>query len=173
MITIKRTVFLDLDDVVADWLGAACQILNLTWERNKELIPVSEWEKLVAHERFYRDLPVLDGAHDLVQWAVEFTESNNMGLAFLTALPPDGSVPYCREDKIHWVNTHFPHVPLTFGPYPADKPKHCKPGDILIDDRPENCRAWEEAGGIAHLYVSWDECKNWIESVLVDQYGNN
>ncbi len=170
MTTRTRMIFLDLDDVVADWLGRACSILNLEWERDKELIPVSEWEKLIKHERFYRDLPLREGAYELVSWAEDFAHRNEYDVTFLTALPPDGSVPYCREDKIHWVNTHFPHIPLVFGPYPKDKILHCRPGDILIDDRPENCAEWCQAGGIAHMYVSWEECRKWIEATLV-QYG--
>jgi hypothetical protein len=36
-----------------------------------------------------------------------------------------------------------------FGPYSKDKHQHCRPGDILIDDRSSNIEEWQAAGGIA------------------------
>ena len=172
MTTRTRMIFLDLDDVVADWIGAAKIHLNLDWPwtRGGPMIPQADWDRLCFHDRFYRDLPVAEGGHDLVRWAVDFAKKNDMEAAFLTALPLDGRVPFCKQDKIHWVNTHFPHVPLTFGPYPQDKQKHCQPGDILIDDRPENCEQWRAVGGIAHQYRSWEDCQAWINTTFNESF---
>ena len=40
-------------------------------------------------------------------------------------------------------------LPVHFGPYSEDKKKHCIAGDILVDDRPDNCQSWKEVGGVA------------------------
>jgi hypothetical protein len=52
-------------------------------------------------------------------------------------------------DKILWAQERYPDIPVHFGPYSEDKQKHCVPGDILVDDRPDNCQSWRDAGGIA------------------------
>ena len=59
-------IYLDMDDVVADWMVTARAIVNRNWEYG-ERIPAEDWDKVKAKERFYRDLPLKPGAHELVQ----------------------------------------------------------------------------------------------------------
>ena len=62
------------------------------------------------------------------------------------------------------VNEHFPNIPVFFGPFSYDKYRHCaSPEDILIDDRTSNCEEWISAGGKAHIYRNWPDCKVWLE----------
>lgn len=159
-------IYLDMDDVVADWMAEARRIVNRSWEYG-ERIPDKDWDKVRAKERFYRDLPLKAGAHELVQFcrdAVANGQADN--LAFLTALPHDYSVPFAPMDKVNWGAQHFPGIPVFIGPYSHDKWRHCKPGDILIDDRTSNCEEWVRAGGQAHIYRTWEECKPWLAGVL-------
>ena len=159
-------IYLDMDDVVADWMPAARTIVNRNWAYG-ERIPDSDWNKVKAKERFYRDLPLKPGAHELVDYcknavATELAD----GLFFLTALPHDYSMPFASYDKIAWAQQHFPNIPVFFGPFSHDKWRHCKPGDILIDDRTGNCEEWIEAGGRAHIYRQWPECHTWLQEIL-------
>ena len=162
----KTSIFIDIDDVCADWLGAACDYLDFKWDDTNSYIPLDRWDTLLEHQRFYRDLPLKEGAIELVDWATEYTAAHNMNLAFLTAVPHapyNTDIPYIYQDKIHWVSQHFPSIPVFFGPYSMDKHLHCRPGDILIDDRRDNCADWVAAGGIAHIYTTWEDCKAWID----------
>ena len=84
-------------------------------------------------------------------------------LRFLTALPHDYSVPFAVYDKVQWADRYFPGVPMFIGPYSHDKWRHCRPGDILIDDRTSNCEEWTREGGKAHIYRTWEACKPWLE----------
>ena len=157
-------IYLDMDDVVADWHEAAQQFLNLRWNVEGERIPKEEWDKLKQHARFYRDLPLKEGAHDLVQWCREAVDKKlATGLAFLSAIPKDNDMQFAPQDKVWWANDHFPGIPVFIGPYSHDKHMHCEPGDILIDDRMTNCLEWENAGGKAHIYRNWPSCKIWLE----------
>lgn len=159
-------IYLDMDDVVADWMGEARRLVNRNWNYG-ERIPDSDWSKVKAKARFYRDLPLKESAHDLVQYCHEAVSNKRAeGLAFLTALPHDYSVPYAASDKVFWANIHFPGIPVFLGPYSHDKWRHCKPGDILIDDRTSNCEEWIRAEGKAHIYRTWAECKPWLEEQL-------
>jgi hypothetical protein len=70
-------------------------------------------------------------------------------LMFLTAVPKGNDVKWAFYDKVNWATTHYPDIPVMFGPYSHDKHVHCKLGDVLIDDRTSNCEEWRHAGGVA------------------------
>ena len=159
-------LYLDMDDVVADWMPAARAIVNRNWDYG-ERIPESDWSKVKAKQRFYRDLPVKPGADELVKFCKDALVNGLVDeLRFLTALPHDYSVPFAAYDKVLWAQERFPNIPVLFGPYSHDKWKHCQPGDILIDDRHSNCHEWRSAGGHAHEYRTWEACKPWLESII-------
>jgi len=162
-------IYLDVDDVVADWMATARAIVNRNWNYG-ERIPDAEWNKVKAKTRFYKDLPLKDNALDLVQYCLEAVSNKQAdGLAFLTALPHGNDVPFAVYDKVHWCDNHFPGIPMFIGPYSHDKWQHCKPGDILIDDRVSNCEEWTRAGGHSHIYRTWEACKPWLDSILINK----
>jgi hypothetical protein len=68
---------------------------------------------------------------------------------FLTAVPHYNDVHWAFWDKMLWAQERYPDIPVHFGPYSQDKQKHCQPGDILVDDRPDNCENWIRVGGVA------------------------
>jgi len=159
-------LYLDMDDVVADWMPAARAIVNRNWDYG-ERIPESDWSKVKAKSRFYRDLPIKPGAHELVEYCRDLkAEGLIEDLRFLTALPHDYSVPFAAYDKVLWAMERFERIPVLFGPYSHDKWRHCTPGDILIDDRTSNCEEWIREGGQAHIYRTWEECKPWLENIV-------
>jgi hypothetical protein len=161
-------IYLDMDDVVADWMPAARAIVNRNWNYG-ERIPDSDWNKVKAKSRFYRDLPIKPGAHDLVEFCQKaLSEGKITDLKFLTALPHDYSVPLASYDKVLWAHERFPGIPVLFGPYSHDKWRHCEPGDVLIDDRTSNCEEWIREGGHAHIYRNWENCKPWLEALILN-----
>jgi 5'(3')-deoxyribonucleotidase len=172
----QRSLYLDMDDVVADWMTEAKNYLQAEWAKGTYM-PAQNWDVLKNHTRFYRHLPLLPGAVELVDWARATAKKNDWHLAFLTAIPHDNSVPYVAHDKVHWAHERFPDIPVLFGPYSFDKQMHCNQGDILIDDRTENCVEWRNAGGIAHQYTTWEECQKWINEdlwmIIEEQQGYN
>jgi 5'(3')-deoxyribonucleotidase len=160
-------IYLDMDDVVADWIAHAQNLLNMRWDdKAGERIPQSDWDRLKDNVHFYRTLPLKAGAKELVDYCRELTQSTGGHLRFLTALPHDYSVPLAASDKVFWAQEHFPDVPVTLGPFSHDKWRHCKnPTDILIDDRVSNCSEWIGAGGQAHIYRDWPTCRAWFQEL--------
>lgn len=159
-------IFLDMDDVVADWMSVAKAAVGRDWEYG-ERIPEHDWAKVKANKRMYHDLPLKEGAPELVAYCRNLlTEGKISGLYFLTALPHDYSMPYAAQDKVYWANEYFAGIPVFFGPFSHDKWRYCREGDILIDDRHANCSDWRAQGGLAHEYRNWNNCKVWLESVL-------
>ena len=161
-------IYLDMDDVVADWYNEAQNLLGMRWKNHHERIPTEDWDQLKQNSRFYRDLPLKEGARELFKWVCLYVIRNapDADVRFLTALPRGDDMPWAVYDKVMWAQDYFPNIPVFIGPYSTDKWKHCKPGDILIDDRTDNCEQWENAGGHAHIYRNWAECKKWLEELL-------
>lgn len=160
-------IYLDMDDVVADWHEAAQQFLQRRWDKDGERIPQEEWNKIKNWSRFYLDLPLKPHAHELVDYCRNLViKKKAEDLFFLTALPHDYSMPYAAHDKVWWAHRHFPNIPVFLGPFSHDKWRHCQPGDILIDDRHSNCSEWRSQGGLAHEYRTWEQCKPWLEEIF-------
>jgi 5'(3')-deoxyribonucleotidase len=160
-------IYLDMDDVVADWHTAAQDMLKMRWNKDNERIPQEDWDRIKNDSHFYRNLPLKPGAKELVQHCRDAVVSGKAkALFFLTALPHDYSMPDAASDKVWWAHDHFPGITVYLGPFSHDKWRHCKPGDILIDDRTSNCYEWEVAGGRAHIYRTWEACKPWLEQTL-------
>lgn len=161
-------IYLDMDDVVADWHSHAQHVIQKRWNKNGHRIPQAEWNRVKEDLRFYRNLPLMKGAHELVNMCQTYINKNSQyHLRFLTALPRDYSMPLAAQDKVWWAHENFPGVDVTIGPFSYDKWRHCKNiGDILIDDRHSNCDEWQAAGGISHIYTTWENCKPWLENIL-------
>lgn len=166
-------IYLDMDDVVADWRTAAEDVIKFYKFPNGDpysRIPDEQWQKLKQESRFYRDLPLKANANELVQFCRDVVAN---GLAddvrFLSAIPHNNDMPWAIQDKVWWAHERFPGIPVFLGPYSHDKQDHCQPGDILIDDRTDNCMQWEARGGQAHIYRHWLTCKPWLEGIF---YGN-
>jgi len=159
-------IYLDMDDVVADWMAKAQEVLNMTWPPGEQL-PQTDWDKIKADERFYRHLPLKTGARQLVAWCEDYVNKHKgTEIRFLSALPHDYSMPWAAQDKVYWAREHFPTIPVFLGPFSHDKWRHCRSGDVLIDDRQSNCSEWILVGGQAHVYRTWAECKIWLEETL-------
>lgn len=150
----KNTIYLDMDGVLADFNLAAKQFLSATTtdleqaQRNNRWAR-EQWETLKTNPRFYLTLPKTEFADDLVFVAKLFRDQLNWDLKILTAIPKGNDMPWAFYDKVLWQQQYYPDIPVMFGPYSKDKQSHCNPGDILVDDRWDNCQSWTEKQGRA------------------------
>lgn len=150
-----KTLYLDMDGVVADFDELATQVLGTAAAPNG-IYPEEQWSKIAAHERLYRDLNKTAYADQLVEECEDFALTKGYNLYFLTAVPKGNDVKWSFYDKVLWAQKYWPGIPVMFGPYSKDKWQHCSPGDILIDDRLSNIEEWRAAGGIAIHHTSFD-----------------
>ena len=161
------TIYLDMDDVVADWFGYARVYLKEPLFKDGDILPDVTWRRLKDDQRMYSKLPIKEGAHDLVDWCRNYRDTKGVGLYFLSAIPKGNDMPWAPQDKVFWAQQHFPDIPVFLGPYSYEKYMHCREqGDVLIDDRTSNCEEWRKAGGLAHIYRNWEDCKQWLETEL-------
>ncbi len=149
-----RTIFLDMDGVVADFDSYDSILLGrkIGWDSATDLTD-EEWERLASVDRLYYQFPLMPDATKLVAYVKSLSTRFHVG--FLTAVPRRSTIPSAKDDKQAWVNKYFPGMRMDIGPYSHHKQKWCKPGDILIDDRPSNIEQWTAVGGIA-IYHTGD-----------------
>ena len=145
-----NTFYLDMDGVVADWNQGVSQLLGHGISTDPRAhIPDHEWAQVLEHPRLFRNLPLMKDAAVLVELARAYRDQLGWELLFLTAIPHLNDVPWAFWDKMLWAQEHWPDIPVHFGPRSQEKQVHCTPGDILVDDRPDNCAQWGAAGGLA------------------------
>ena len=135
-----------MDDVTADFKAYANKVLR--GKKTEERWDLAEWARLKDNPRLYRDLDKTPEADQLVNHCRAVCGERGWELKFLSAVPRGNDMPWTFYDKVNWAAKHFPDIPVMFGPYSHDKHTHCKPGDILIDDRTSNMTEWRAAGGI-------------------------
>ncbi len=144
-----KTIYLDMDGVVADWEAGAAEIVGYYSEYPEKPYPQTDWEKIRSHQRIFRDLPKMKRADEMVELARKFRDELDWKLLFLTAVPHYNDIHWAYYDKVMWAHERYPDIPVHFGPFSQDKKNHANPGDILVDDRFDNCNSWREVGGIA------------------------
>ena len=143
------TIYLDMDDVTADFKAYANKTLGK--KQDGEKWPYEDWIKLRDNPRLYRDLEPTPEAPALVEYCRYLRDNCGFKLMFLTAVPKGNDIHWAFYDKVLWAQRYFPDIPVMFGPFSKDKHVHCnaEDQDILIDDRTSNCEEWRQAGGFA------------------------
>jgi 5'(3')-deoxyribonucleotidase len=163
-------IYLDMDDVVADWRAAVEGYVNWQFPGGDQWAPMPEHlrERLYSYRHMYRDLRLKPGAQELVQLCRTAVYSGRaQAVRFLTAVPSNlVRWPYSIQDKVEWAQHYFSDVPVWFSIGGENKYQYCEPGDLLVDDRAINCERWCEAGGEAVHYHSWDKSRTQVELAL-------
>ena len=133
-------LYFDSDGVLADFDAGVEQDLGMSPSDAMDAYGVSAfWEALERLPNFYGFLPLIDGAADLVK------AGESLRPLVLTGCPLGN---WSQSQKINWAANHFPGLPVICCAT-KDKVLFCQDGDILIDDSPKNCAAWEDHGGQA------------------------
>jgi len=144
-----KTLYIDMDGVVADFDKAAMEFIGFDRNPKDHKWKPEEWARIRNCERWFRDLPKTLWADELIDLSRQLRDQCGWRLLFLTAIPAGNDFPYAFNDKILWAQKYYPDITVHFGPYSKDKQSHCKPGDVLVDDRIDNCQQWQDAGGTA------------------------
>lgn len=156
-----------MDGVVADFDEYAMRTLGVP--PSQGIYADDIWKKLASNPRIYKDLNKTPYADQLFFECSKFVRQHNYQLMFLTAVPKGNDVPWAFYDKIYWARHNFPTIPVMFGPYSKDKHRHCKAGDVLIDDRISNIEEWRAAGGIGILHRNYEETLSQLKKLPQNQ----
>ena len=132
-------LFLDCDGVLADVDAGVKDLLGMDARRFEAKHGRGEfWKRLARHGNFYGDLEEMPDAQLLFQ-AVKHLKPT-----ILTGLPLGK---WAAPQKERWAAKHFPGVPI-ITTMARQKHLHMEKGDVLVDDRENHRKLWEDAGGI-------------------------
>jgi len=178
-----NTIFLDMDDVLADFIRGALEIHGITREEFiaqhdgswsiVSTLGLSEeefWLPIIeAGQSFWQELKLTKHATELMQWVTD----QKLDYYILTS---PVSTPQCYAGKYLWLQEFLGPA---FNCYVPTVHKHllAKPGTLLIDDSPSICRTFRDGGGFAIQYptrynsLSWFSCQPVkFVSHIVDSY---
>jgi hypothetical protein len=132
-------LYLDCDGVLADFDRAATAILGAPPRVfQKRHGPAEFWKRLQRHPSFYGSLPLMPDAKEL------FEAVRHLDPIILTGLPRGN---WAAPQKVCWAAEHFPGTRIITC-LAADKRRHARDGDILVDDTLKYRDLWTGAGGI-------------------------
>lgn len=147
-----RTIFLDLDGVLADFDRGVFLATGKTPDQIADDDVM--WAAIKQVPNFFLNLPKMVGADQFVSYVLSIAAYNRCAVSVLTGLPnPDKELADADVQKRSWVATLYPvlatsvHCCLS-----KEKQLFCKPGDVLIDDRRDNITRWKKAGGHGILF---------------------
>lgn len=131
-------LYLDCDGVLADFDKAASELLQMPpTEFEKRHGRPEFWKRLARHPDFYGSLPLMGDAMML------FEAVRHLDPVILTGLPRGD---WAAPQKVRWAAEHFPGTRIITC-LAADKRRHARQGDILVDDTLKYRALWTGAGG--------------------------
>ena len=153
-------IFLDMDGVLTDFIGAALRVHNrddalLNWPRGERDVPkvlgISRnqyWKKIDAlGSDFWANLAPYPWFDELIEMVRE--------IALFTILTTSSLAPSCLDGKVRWLYEKFPKVDRRrFREFIIGEQKHllAQPGRLLIDDAEPNVDAFAAHGGRSILF---------------------
>jgi 5'(3')-deoxyribonucleotidase len=155
------TLYLDVDEVLVDWVGAVLRLLghepqdvHARWSsldpRPWDLFDVIDtsankaWRAIdAAGPSFWAELEPFEWTEQLLETCRDFAPT--------VLLTSPSLHPSSHAGKAEWMQRYFGR---DFRDYLLGSCKHrcAHPGALLIDDSPKNCAAFREHGGRAILF---------------------
>jgi 5'(3')-deoxyribonucleotidase len=148
---VDNRLYYDMDGVLADFDKGARAALGVANTYKFEFVYGTNafWRGLDSDPNFFGNLDMMRDACELL-W-----HTRHLNRAVLTALPKDPvRAPIIDAQKREWVRRFIGAEVPVICCETLDKPKYCKPGDVLIDDRAVNRDNWERAGGLFVVHTS-------------------
>jgi 5'(3')-deoxyribonucleotidase len=164
-----KTVILDMDDTIADCVAHWISILNDRYECNLEREDITDWKiantpkmkeiglsesqifSPMNEVGFFRSLPLKKGAKEGVDILLQ-----RYKVVIATSLPlfrPPGVQLRHAEDKVEWLEEHFPYFVETKNII-ISKRKDLIKGDLLIDDAPQFIKMFQ--GNVLIMDAPWN-----------------
>jgi 5'(3')-deoxyribonucleotidase len=159
-------LFLDCDGVLADFDMAATELLGMPPRQFEKRHGLPEfWKRLARHSDFYGSLPLMPDA------MVLFDAVRHLDPIILTGLPRGD---WAAPQKVRWAAEHFPGTRIITC-LAADKRRHAREGDILVDDTLKYRELWTGAGGIfvhhRNAQATIEELKALVPQAMAEAHG--
>jgi len=158
----KRTVYVDMDGVLADFDRG---FYNITGKSIDTLSDEELWPQIDAYgkAKFFLELPWMSDGKEL--WS--FVIHNFLNVKILSALGKEDKINnQTTKGKTAWLRHNIPSLHSDDIILVANKHKkrhYSKPGDIIIDDTPIVIQEWNKKGGIGILHTSTSKTINQLK----------
>lgn len=158
-----HTIFVDVDEVLANWLAPTLALLGHTvegvaamWDRC-EPRPWDVFQVLMMPpRRGWRVIAEAGAEHWAALPKFAWTDTllarcRAIAPTYLLTSPCVTGAPDCAAGKVAWMQTHFG---VNFRDYLITSQKHllARPDAVLIDDHPDHCKRFAEHGGASILF---------------------
>lgn len=141
-----RRLFLDMDGVLADFDKRAAEVLGMPpGEFERQHGTATFWARLYETPDYFATFDMMPDAPLL--WA----RTRHLAPTVLTGIPQGQ---WAVEQKRRWIAEKLgPDVPVITC-LAKNKSFYCRPGDVLVDDRPQYAALWEAKGGTFVVHTS-------------------
>mgnify|MGYP003647795581 FL=1 len=160
-----KKIFVDMDGVLADFIKGVEGPNYL----NGPFVNVHDYDSRkieLSNNGLFRNLPVLDGMHQLMEHIKTECEAKGIYWEILTCTGMQNRQ-IVANDKIEWIREHVDKdVVITCTFKGVQKAAYAKEGYILIDDTEKNIDAWKGAGGIGILFKDAESCIDELKTLL-------
>ena len=160
---VKR-IFVDMDGVLADFLKGVESPEYIGHPLTNDAKGHTEYDdrkEELTNKRLFANLPPMVDMYDLIAY-IRHCETP---WEILTAAGA-GNRELVVYDKNEWIKRYVdPTIPVTCTFTGTQKAAYAFEGNVLIDDREKNIKAWEDAGGIGILHTSARETINALKSL--------
>jgi hypothetical protein len=137
----KYLLFCDLDGVLADFEEGVKRKFNKNID---EIKPAIMWSVINNSRNFFETLPWMPKGREL------WEEIKKYNPIILTGVPSGSNT--ASEEKIKWCQRELGEDIKVITCLTKNKAKYCLPNSILIDDRSDNLKIWNDKGGKFILY---------------------
>jgi 5'(3')-deoxyribonucleotidase len=167
----QLTVYVDMDGVIADFDKKTKELIG----KSLDEFPTSAegWAAMNNHKDIYSLLEPMPDALELIEGILDLRKIYDFRLEVLTAIPKIGRIPTAKQDKVYWIEKHFPGIfdQFNIGPNAEHKQYHCVTDDVLIDDSVQNIPQWNSKGGLGILHTRASDSLLELYGYLSGKYG--
>jgi len=137
----RHIIFCDLDGVLADFEQG---VKNRFKKSPEELNSKMMWSIINKSTTFFETLPWMPKGREL------WSKIQKYHPVILTGVPNGSN--NAIQQKINWCKRELGEDIQVITCLTKEKPNYCLPASILIDDRTDNLKAWNDKGGKFILY---------------------
>ena len=139
-----------MEGVVADFLnGCETYIFKNMTNDDKGHSDYDKRKEELTNKRMFANLPPMVDMYDLIA----YIKHTGLPWEVLTAAGVVNRDLVVYDKKAWTAKWVDPNVVVNCTFTGSQKAVYAMPGNVLIDDRPKNIKAWEEAGGIGILHT--------------------